>query len=221
MDCAARLFHLFEGAGHPFAVCGVKRRCWAAPHGAGGGGNFCVTTLRWRRGCVRPGGTPRWSGREGCHCRRGGGGPAAGGPHQQGGGRPARGGRGPAAGRPRRRLTGVLAGQDEVSRHPEDEIQRPCRRGGGGTAAGGRRRQGRGRPARRGSGRAAGRPCRRVTGLGERWGGRDRRRMLARGDEATAEVRGGGGCRGGGRAAEGLVNGIKIKSSGTRRISLN
>ena len=38
MDCAARLFHLFEGAGNPFAVRGIKRRCRAAPRGAGGGG---------------------------------------------------------------------------------------------------------------------------------------------------------------------------------------
>ena len=60
-----------------------------------------------------------------------------------------------------------------------------------------------------------------MTGLGEGCEGRNGRRMLARGEEATAEVRGGGGCREGGRAAEGLVNGIKIKSSGTRRISLN
>ena len=60
-----------------------------------------------------------------------------------------------------------------------------------------------------------------MTGLGEGCGGSDGRRMLAQGEEATAEVRGGGGCRGGGRAAEGLVNGVKIKSSGLRKISLN
>ena len=60
-----------------------------------------------------------------------------------------------------------------------------------------------------------------MTGQGEECGGRDGRWMLSRGEEATSEVRSGGGCKGGGRAAEGLVNGIKVKSSGTRRISLN
>ena len=37
MDCAARLFHLFEGVGNPFVVRGVNRRCREAPQGAEGG----------------------------------------------------------------------------------------------------------------------------------------------------------------------------------------
>ena len=56
-----------------------------------------------------------------------------------------------------------------------------------------------------------------MTGMGEGCGGRDGRRMLAQGQRCAVES----AEEAGGRAAEGLVNGIKIKSSGMRRISLH
>ena len=104
MDCAARLFHLFEGAGNPFADRGVKRRCRAAPHGAGGGGDFCVTG----RGEVLASEDEvgRRAEDEGQPLDVLAGEEAKGQPPE------------------------VLFGQDEVSRRPEDEIRRPCRRGG-------------------------------------------------------------------------------------------